>query len=46
MDPKEVGWEDMEWNLLVQDRDQWRVLVNTVMNARIPKMLGISSVVG
>jgi hypothetical protein len=33
MDPKEVGWEGMRWISLVQDRDQWRALVNTVMNA-------------
>jgi hypothetical protein len=24
-----------------QDRDQWRVLVNTLMNLRVPKMQGI-----
>jgi hypothetical protein len=46
MNPKVVGWEGMEWILLVQDKDQWRDLVNTVKNARIPKLLGISSVVG
>jgi hypothetical protein len=25
-----MGW--MNWNELVCDRDQWRILVNTVMN--------------
>jgi hypothetical protein len=26
----------MDWFHLAQDRDQWRVLVNTVMNLRFP----------
>jgi hypothetical protein len=32
-------WVDnirMDWIVLSQDRDQWRVLVNTVMNLRVP----------
>jgi hypothetical protein len=31
-----LGWVDMDWTDLAQDRDQWRVLVNTVMNLRVP----------
>jgi hypothetical protein len=26
----------MDWIDLAQDRDQWKVLVNTVMNPRVP----------
>jgi hypothetical protein len=33
---RETGWEGVEWMHLAQDRDQWRALVNTVMNLRVP----------
>jgi hypothetical protein len=33
---RELGWDGMDWINLAQDRDQWRALVNTVMNLRIP----------
>jgi hypothetical protein len=36
IDLREIGWEGMEWIDLTQDRDQWRALVNTVMNLRVP----------
>jgi transcription termination factor 2 len=36
MDFREIGWDGMDWIELAQDRDQWRALVNTVMNLRIP----------
>jgi hypothetical protein len=29
---REIGWGDMDWIDLAQDRDQWRALVNMVMN--------------
>jgi hypothetical protein len=28
----EIGWGGMNWIHLAQDRDQWRVLVNTLVN--------------
>jgi hypothetical protein len=34
---KDIGWEGVDWMHLAQDRDQWRVLVNTVMNLRFPR---------
>jgi hypothetical protein len=32
MDLREIGWGGMDWIDLAQDRDQWRALVNMVMN--------------
>jgi hypothetical protein len=36
MDLREIGWSDMDWIDLAQNRGQWRALVNTVMNLRVP----------
>jgi hypothetical protein len=33
---REIGWDGVDWVDLVQDRDHWRALVNTVMNLRVP----------
>jgi hypothetical protein len=36
MNPREIGWEGVDWIHGVQDRDQWRAVVNAVMNLRVP----------
>jgi hypothetical protein len=36
MELREIRWDGMEWIELAQDWDQWRALVNTVMNLRVP----------
>jgi hypothetical protein len=36
MDLREIGWDGRDWIDLAQDRDQWRTLVNAVMNFRVP----------
>jgi hypothetical protein len=32
----EVGWGDVDWIGLAQDKDRWRALVNAAMNLRVP----------
>jgi hypothetical protein len=36
MDLGEVGWSDVDWTGLAQDRNRWRALVNSVLNLRVP----------
>jgi hypothetical protein len=36
MDLREIGWDDVDWIDMAQDRNQWRGLVNTVLNLRVP----------
>jgi hypothetical protein len=36
MDHTEIGWGRMDWIDLAEDREQWRALVNTIMNLRVP----------
>jgi hypothetical protein len=33
---REIGWDGMDWIDLAQDRGQWRALVNTVINLKVP----------
>jgi hypothetical protein len=36
MDLSDTEWDGIDWIDLTRDRDQWRTLVNTVMNLRVP----------
>jgi hypothetical protein len=33
---REIGWDGMDWVDMAKDRDQWKALVNTMMNLRVP----------
>jgi hypothetical protein len=33
---RQIGWDGVDWIDLSQGREQWRALVNTVMNLRVP----------
>jgi hypothetical protein len=36
MNLRDIGWDGTDWTDLAQDRDQWKVLVNALMNLRVP----------
>jgi hypothetical protein len=36
LDLREIGWDGMDSIEMAQGRYQWRALVNTVMNLRVP----------
>jgi hypothetical protein len=36
MDLREIGWDDVDWIDMAEDRGHWRALVNTVLNLRVP----------
>jgi hypothetical protein len=36
MDLRECAWSGMDWIHLAQDMEQWRALMNAVMNFRVP----------
>jgi hypothetical protein len=36
MDFREIGCGGVDWIDQAQDRDQWRALVNTIMNLQVP----------
>jgi hypothetical protein len=36
MDLLEIGWGDLDWFGVGQDRYNWRALMNSVMNLRVP----------
>jgi hypothetical protein len=36
MDLGEVGWGDVDWICLAQDKNRWRAVVNSVLNLGVP----------
>jgi hypothetical protein len=40
MDLTEIVWNVLDWSHLAQARDQWRVVVNTVMNLGVTYKAG------
>jgi hypothetical protein len=36
IDLRKIGWEDVDWIHLAQDREDYRAFVTMVMNLRIP----------
>jgi hypothetical protein len=36
MDLREIRWDGMDWIDLAHDRDQWRALVNMVIDLWVP----------
>jgi hypothetical protein len=41
LDIRELGWGVVDWMHLAQDRDQWRAVVNMVMNLPVHKRQGV-----
>jgi hypothetical protein len=39
MNLREIGWGGMDWIDLAHDTDQWRALVNPVMDLRVPSII-------
>jgi hypothetical protein len=35
-DLRDIIWEGVDWMHLAQDRNQWRAVVDTVINFRVP----------
>jgi hypothetical protein len=35
MDLRAIRWDGVDWTDMAQDRDQWRALVNMVLNLRV-----------
>jgi hypothetical protein len=46
MDLRGIGWSSMNWTDLTQNRDHWRILLNTAMNFLVGKFLSRRATVG
>jgi hypothetical protein len=33
---REIGWDEVDWIDMAQNREQWKALVNTVLNIWVP----------
>jgi hypothetical protein len=33
---REIGWKGAHWIHMAQDKGQWRILLNTVINLQVP----------
>jgi hypothetical protein len=42
MNLRETGWDGVDWMEMAQNKDQWRALVNTVINLLFHDMMGTS----
>jgi hypothetical protein len=40
MDLREIGWDGVDWIDMAEDRNQWRALVNSVLNLPFPENAG------
>jgi hypothetical protein len=40
MNLRKIGWGGLDLIDLAKDRDQWRALMNTIMNLRVPQNPG------
>jgi hypothetical protein len=40
MDPREIRWGGVDWIDLAQDREEWRALLNTIINLRVSLNVG------
>jgi hypothetical protein len=36
VDLTEIGWDGVDWIDMAQDKEQWKALVNTVLNLWVP----------
>jgi hypothetical protein len=36
MDLREIEWDGVDWIDMAQNREQWRALLNTLLNLRVP----------
>jgi hypothetical protein len=40
IDLREIGWGNVDWIRLAQDKDRWRAVVSAVMNLRVLETRG------